>query len=143
MSSDVPIGKRTRHKGIMRFDHPTKRTFGFFVRVQWSGQRRSKFFSDGKHGDRLGALAAALAWRDEAERELGKPRTEEHIIGVLRTTTGIVGVRRATRDDGADVYEATWRADGKTRRTSYSIRKHGPRRALTLARQARRKHAPA
>jgi hypothetical protein len=134
--------KTTKHKGITRIDHPAKRTFGYFVRVTWNKQRRSKFFSDSVHGDRLAALAAALEWRNEAERELGKPRTERQVIGVSRTSTGIVGVRR-TLKDGRAVYEATWREGSRIRRTSYSIAKHGERRALSLARRAREKYEKA
>jgi hypothetical protein len=131
--------KTTKHKGITRIDHPAKRTFGYFVRVTWNKQRRSKFFSDSVYGDRLAALGAALEWRNEAERELGKPRTERQVIGVSRTSTGIVGVRRTVKD-GREVYEATWRDGNRIRRTSYSIAKHGERRALALARRAREKY---
>lgn len=131
--------KTTRHKGVTRIDHPAKRTFGYFVRVTWNKQRRSKFFSDSVYGDRLAALDAALEWRNLAERELGKPRTERQVIGVSRTSTGIVGVRR-TLKDGREVYEATWREDGRIRRTSYSIAKHGEKRALALARRARERY---
>jgi hypothetical protein len=134
--------KTTKHKGITRIDHPAKRTFGYFVRVTWNKQRRSKFFSDSVHGDRLAALGAALEWRNQAERELGKPRTERQVIGVSRTSTGIVGVRRTVKD-GREVYEATWRDGNRIRRTSYSIAKHGERRALTLARRAREKYEKA
>ncbi|EFO79222.1 Pathogenesis-related transcriptional factor and ERF protein [Oscillochloris trichoides DG-6] len=130
--------KTTKHKGITRIDHPAKRTFGYFVRVTWNKQRRSKFFSDSVYGDRLAALSAALDWRNAAERELGKPRTERQVIGVSRTSTGIVGVRRTVKD-GREVYEATWRDGNRIRRTSYSIAKHGERRALALARRAREK----
>lgn len=131
--------KTTKHKGITRIDHPTKRTFGYFVRVTWNKQRRSKFFSDSVYGDRLAALAAAIEWRNATERELGKPRTERQVIGVARTSTGIVGVRRTIKD-GREVYEATWRDGNRIRRTSYSIAKHGERRALALARRAREKY---
>ncbi|WP_322819890.1 AP2/ERF family transcription factor [Chloroflexus sp.] len=131
--------KTTKHKGITRIDHPAKRTFGYFVRVIWNKQRRSKFFSDSVYGDRLAALAAAIEWRNATERELGKPRTERQVIGVARTSTGIVGVRRTIKD-GREVYEATWRDGNRIRRTSYSIAKHGERRALALARRAREKY---
>jgi hypothetical protein len=131
--------KTTKYKGITRIDHPAKRTFGYFVRVTWNKQRRSKFFSDSVYGDRLAALATALEWRNSAEQELGKPRTERQVIGVARTDTGIVGVRRTVKD-GRDVYEATWRDGNRIRRTSYSVAKHGARRALALARRAREKY---
>jgi hypothetical protein len=58
------------------------------------------------------------------------------VIGAPRTSTGIVGVRRVIKD-GRAVYEATWRENNRVRRTSYSITKHGERKARALARQAR------
>jgi hypothetical protein len=58
------------------------------------------------------------------------------VIGVSRTDTGIVGVRR-TMKDGREVYEATWRDGKRIRRTSFSITKHGEKHALRLARRAR------
>lgn len=134
--------KTTKHKGITRIDHPAKRTFGYFVRITWNKERRSKFFSDSVYGDRLAALSAALEWRNQTERDLGKPRTERQVIGVSRTSTGIVGVRRTVKD-GREVYEATWRDGNRIRRTSYSIAKHGERRALALARRARDKYEKA
>ena len=28
-----------RHKNLTRFDHPKKNTFGYFVRIQWKGEK--------------------------------------------------------------------------------------------------------
>lgn len=126
-----------RHKNITRIDHPAKRTFGYFVRVQWKGERRVKFFSDGVYGDRLAALDEALAWRNAMEAELGKPRTDRVVVGSVRTQTGVVGVR-LRKDGNTSYYEATWVTTvGKQGRTRYSIEKHGARKALQLARKAR------
>lgn len=138
--SKRPRGPRTvKHKNITRIDHPAKRTHGYFVRVQWQGQRRTKFFSDKKCGDRLSALADAIAWRDAMEKELGKPRTERQVVGKARNNTGIVGIRRRKRG-GQEVIEATWVIDGKRQgRTSYSIARHGEKGALKKAIAARRK----
>ncbi len=48
-------------------------------------------------GGREAALAAALAWRNAKERELGKPRTERLVKGHDATSnTGIIGVARVT-----------------------------------------------
>ena len=106
------------------------------VRVTWAGVRRQKFFADNKHGDRLGALAAALDWRDQQERELGKPRTERLIFGKASSNTGIPGVTRLIRA-GHPVLQVTWYENGRQRRTSISIDKHGERAALALARRLR------
>jgi hypothetical protein len=132
------------HKNLTRFDHPKKNTFGYFVRIQWKGEKHHKFFSDRVHGDRLGALAAALEWRDATERKLAKPRTDRQVIGFSsRNKSGVVGVRRMVKQ-GRDVYEATWMdANGRVGRTSFSIARHGERRAFRLAVRARQQHEKA
>ena len=125
------------HKNITRVDHEASRTHGYNVRIQWQGERRSKFFSDRTFGDRLAALTAALDWRNATERELGKPRTERKVLGIIYSSSGIPGVRRIT-EGHTDYYEATWGTTaGKQARTKYSIAKHGEKRALQLAKQAR------
>lgn len=127
----------TKHKNITRVDHPASRTFGYNVRIMWKGERRSKFFSDNVYGDRLAALFAALEWRDATEKELGKPRTERLVLGLPRSESPIVGVRRV-REGQTDYYEATWGTfAGKQGRTRFSIAKHGEKQALRLARKAR------
>ena len=133
--------RSTRHKNITRIDHPNKRTFGYNVRVAWKGEKYGKFLSYNLYGDRLGALAAAVEWRDEMERKIGKPRTEHQVIGWhSRNNTGVVGVRRRRRGK-IEVYEATWisRVDGCRRRTTcFSIARHGERKAFKLALKARK-----
>lgn len=130
--------KRTvKHKNITRVDHPASRTFGYNVRIQWKGERRSRFFSDGQFGDRLAALSAALDWRNATEKELGKPRTERQVLGTTHSPSGIRGVRRV-REGFTEYYEATWGTTaGKQGRTRFSIAKHGEKGALQLARKAR------
>jgi hypothetical protein len=137
----------TRHKGITRVEREGGNNqagnrigalSGYLVRVIWKRTTYQKYFSDQRYGDRLGALTAAVEWRDETERSIGKPRTDAVIVGAPRTSaSGVRGVRR--RIDGHTAYyEATWRTpEGKTRRTRFSISRHGQRRALSRARQAR------
>lgn len=131
------LPKTTRHKGITRIDYPPKRTFGYMARVPWQGRMHQKFFSDKKYGDRLGALTAALEWRDKTERELGKPRSEEPVISPTPTSnTGVLGVSRVI-SGGKPKMQVTWSENGKVRRTSFSIERHGERGALKLARAKR------
>ncbi len=131
--------RTVRHKNITRVDHPASRTFGYLVRITWRGERRGKFFSDRVHGDRLGALTAALEWRNATEKEIGKPRTDRQVLGIVHSSSGIPGVRRV-REGHTDYYEATWGiTTGKQGRTKYSIAKHGEKRALELARKARQR----
>ncbi|HEY0606537.1 MAG TPA: AP2 domain-containing protein [Herpetosiphonaceae bacterium] len=131
--------RTVKHKNISRVDHEPSRTHGYSVRVQWKGQRRAKFFADGKYGDRLAAFFAALDWRNMVEKELGKPRTERQVLGVTHSPSGITGVRRR-REGDTEYYEATWATSaGKQARTKYSIARHGEKRALQLAKQARKR----
>lgn len=133
--------RTTRHKNITRIDHPAKHTHGYNVRITWKGEKYGKFFSDTVYGDRLGALSAAIDWRDATERMIGKPRTEHQVVGWhSHSTTGVVGVRRRKRGN-IEIYEATWTiAPGKLGRTSYSIARHGEKKAFKLAKRARMLH---
>lgn len=134
--------KTTRFKNITRIDHPAKPTVGYNLRIAWKGEKHGKFFSDRIHGDRLAALDAAIAWRNKTEKAIGKPRSENQIVGFhSRNNTGTVGVRKRLRGN-VEVYEATWIVrdeDGKRkcRTTCYSIARHGEKKALRLARKAR------
>lgn len=103
----------------------------------WKGERRAKFFSDGVYGDRLGAFFAAKEWRDQTERELGKPRTERLVLGQPNSTLPVVGVRRVQLGH-KEYYEATWATfAGKQARRRFAIADYGEKRALQLARKAR------
>lgn len=129
--------KTAKYKNITRVDHPKSRTHGYNVRIMWQDERRSKFFSDGKYGGQPGALAAAIEWRDATEKELGKPRTERHVVGIFYSPSEYVGIRRM-RDGKREYYQATWPTHvGKQRRAQFSITKYGEEQALALARKAR------
>jgi hypothetical protein len=133
--------KATRHKNISRLDYTPKRMHGYWVRIQWRGQKYAKFFSDHFYGDALAAIDAALEWRDNTERAIGKPRTERLVIGAARASnTGVVGVRRL-RENYTEYFEATWVEEtGKIGRTRFSIAKHGEKKALRYATKARQTH---
>jgi hypothetical protein len=106
------------------------------VRVVWKGQRKQAFFADAKYGDQLGALAAAIDWRNQVERELGKPRTELPINNAPASNTGVEGVSRTQRA-GLPILQVTWYENGRMRRTSISITRHGEEEALRMAQQFR------
>lgn len=140
---------RSGHKGISRIDCPQNKTVGWYVRVQLKKVTRAKFISDSRHGGKDAALAQAIAWRNQLEQELGKPRTDWVVVGDNpRNNSGVVGVRRAVkkyRGKGGtlylnEVYEVSWHAGREKRgRTSVSIRKYGEagafRRACAIRRQ--------
>lgn len=129
--------KSVKHKNLTRVDRPSKNLHGYHVRLGWKGQVYQKWFSDTTHGDRLGALTAALAWRDAKERAIGKPRSEQTVMGITSSNTGLVGIARVTVR-GAPYYRALWRdAEDKMHRRWFSITRLGERRALRAAIKAR------
>jgi len=125
-----------KHKDVARIDQESKRTHGWYVRVRFLGKTHSKFFSDKKNGGRYSSLLSALAWRDKKEKELGKVRTDRHIVTVSNTSTGVVGVRL---NDKLGRYEVSWvNKDGKQGKTSVSIAKHGKKKAFEKACEIRK-----
>jgi hypothetical protein len=140
---------KSGHKGISRIDSDAKKMHGWYVRVRYNNQTSAKFVSDKQHGGREAALERAVEFRDEMEREMGKPRTDWVVVGHNpRNASGVVGVRRAvkkyTGKDGKvylnEVYEVSWNAGREKKgRTSVSIKKYGEaaafRRACAIRRQ--------
>jgi len=125
-----------KHKDIARIDQPDKRTHGWYVRVRYRGTTHSKFFSDKKCGGRYSSLLSALAWRDTMEEELGKLRTDKHVVTVSHTDTGVVGVRL---NEKLNRYEVSWVTPlGKQGKTSVSINRHGQEKAFAVACQIRK-----
>ena len=122
---------KSKHKDIARIDQPSKKTYGWYVRVRFHGKTHSKFFSDKKCGGRSSALLAAIAWRDDTERKIGKPRTDRNVVTVSNTSTGVVGVRL---NEKLGRYEVSWvNLDGSQGKTSVSVRKHGKKKAFKMA----------
>lgn len=120
-----------KHKDVARIDQESKRTHGWYVRVRFYGKTYSKFFSDKKNGGRYSSLLAALAWRDKTEKDLGKQRTDKHVVTVSNTSTGVVGVRL---NEKLHRYEVSWvNKEGKQGKTSVSILKHGKKKAFERA----------
>jgi hypothetical protein len=126
---------------------------GWYVRVRFNHQARSKFVPDRLHGhDREASLVAAVECRNEFERALGRPRTDWAVVGSNpRNSSGVAGVRRVVKKykgkDGTihlnEVYEVSWNAGRERRgRTSVSIKKYGEaaafRRACAIRRQKER-----
>ncbi|MBC8209335.1 MAG: AP2 domain-containing protein [Desulfobulbaceae bacterium] len=120
-----------KHKDIARIDQEAKRTHGWYVRVRYLGKTHSKFFSDRKCGGRYSSLLSAIAWRDNIERQLGKIRTNKHMVTVGHSGTGVVGVRL---NDDKNRYEVSWVTPlGRQGKTSVSIARHGKKKAFEQA----------
>lgn len=139
------------YKSISRIDIPNKKTHGWYVRVWYKGKMHSKFFSDKLYDCSEEALEAAVQYRNEIERKIGKPRTERVVITYSpRNKTGVVGVRRIRKRTGAyhpetneprysEVFEVTWQhKPNMVRNTSFSIEKYGEEEAFRLACELRR-----
>jgi hypothetical protein len=134
------------YKSITRLDYPKKYMFGWLVRVTFNGQMVSKYFMDSQYDSPEEALEAAVDFRNETERELGKRRSERVVVTKVRgSQPAIVGVHRRSRNAGTkipskvDVYEVVWVIpEGKTRRTYVSIRKYGEEGAFQRACEIRR-----
>jgi hypothetical protein len=122
---------KSKHKDIARIDQVSKKTYGWYTRVRFHGKTYSKFFSDKKCGGRESALLAAITWRDDTEKKIGKPRTDRHVVTVSNTTSGVVGVRL---NDKLGRYEVSWvDKAGKQGKTSVSIKRHGKAAAFKKA----------
>lgn len=143
------VRAQSGHKGVSRIEQEARNTFGWYVRVTFNKQKRVKFFSDAAHGGRDKALEAAVAFRNQAEQELGKPRTDRLVIGGNpRNTSGIMGVQRKSKvvvtENGKkrilkNVYEVTWNPEpGRLCRTLVSIDEYGEKGALRKACAIRR-----
>ncbi len=131
---------KSGHKGISRIDQETRNHHGWYVRVTFGGNKHSKFFSDSKHGGSKPALDAAVAHRDQIEREFGKPRTDRQVAPkTARNTSGVVGVRRRSRrlvdgDGLREYFEVSWNPwPGKVCRKMFSISELGERQAFLQA----------
>lgn len=120
-----------KHKCIQRIDQDSKKTHGWYVRVNFKGKMVRKLFSDKKSGGRKLALELAIAWRNNTEKKLGKIRTDKHLSTVAKTPTGVVGVRLNKK---LNRYEANWvTPEGKQGSTSVAIKKHGKDAAFQRA----------
>ena len=149
---DEPKEPRSKAKGtwgiypksISRIE--TEKHNAWFVRVYFEGAFVRKTFSDLKYNGKDDALREAIAWRDEIESHMGKPRTERSVrkkTVVDERDTGIYRRNAKQLKRGKtyfrDIYEVVWSpAPGKLSRTTISVTKHGEERALEMARALRR-----
>jgi hypothetical protein len=130
------------HKSISRVDHRKRHMHGWYVRVIYKGVTHSRFFNDSLCGGRRAALAEAIEWRNETEREVGKPRTERLVVSVnARNKSGVIGVRRVAKRAGRQrrgpvyyEYAVQWSPEPKMRQTAcFSVKKYGEKEAFRLA----------
>lgn len=120
---------------IARIDHSKSRTHGWWVRLHWYGKCHHEWFPDLHNGGKFSALLAAVAWRNEKCKEIGKPLTWRTVVtSNPRNKTGIIGI-----EEHKNRYEVTWAlSSNKVNRTSVSKKKHGRERAFAIAKEIRR-----
>jgi len=139
---------KSGYKGICRIDQPKRKTYGWYVRVTFNGKHIAKFFSDKANGGKQKALEAAVLYRDKAEKDLGRPRTDRLVIAHNpRNSSGIMGIQRKTRvvkdKKGERVvdrwYVVTWNPEpGRVERIFVPVDKYGEKAALLKACAIRR-----
>lgn len=143
------VRAQSGYKGVSRIEQPARNTFGWYVRVTFNKEKRVKFFSDAACGGKDKALKEAVRFRNQAEKELGKPRTDRLVIGGNpRNTSGIMGVQRKSKvvvtEEGQkrvlkNVYEVTWNPEpGRLCRMLVSIDEYGEEGAFRKACAIRR-----
>jgi len=129
-------------RGISRIDSGS--THGWFVRGYRNGKTYTKLFSDKKNHTRFFALQMATKYRNELHaklKEIPKQiRSRRKVVKLSRrNTSGVLGVSTITRN-GIISYTVSWRPEpGVSRRTSFSTRKYGKKKAFKLACRYRKK----
>ena len=140
------MNKPSRTPGVCRIDQPEKRTHGFFVRLQRKGKIRSAFFTDLMHGGQAEALAAAQIFYENLLAKIGPPRNQSRRwwaqLRRRKGSSNVVGVQKSVSRRGKRpviYWKATWSPEPYVvRRKSFSVKKHGARKAKLLAIRARR-----
>lgn len=123
-------------KGVTRIDDPGRHGVGWYARVVYRGRTFSRYFADGAHGGTRKAFQKALAWRNETEKVLGKPRTDRTVAAVgRRSRTGVQGVYQQNKS----IVVAWTSKPGQLQRKFISIDKYGREEALRRAVELRRK----
>lgn len=133
--------------GISRIDNENSRTHGWLVTIQRRGVIYRRHFSDGPHGGKLKALAAARAYRDEiVDKHPPMPLKEYTAIVKRNNKSGVVGVSKscstATQNLPPEEQRWFWVAawplpNGRRKRVKFSANKYGDEGAFQLAVQAR------
>ncbi|HEY4375358.1 MAG TPA: DUF2442 domain-containing protein [Burkholderiales bacterium] len=131
-----------RHsQGIYRVDSPKNGTYAWIVVLTRNRESFRKHFTDGVHGGREQALAAAIGYRDEIVARFAPLKRSEY-VSVLRknNTSGHPGVRLNRDAEGNPLYwAASWvpHAGAKAKVVKFSVSKYGFDRAKELAVRAR------
>ncbi len=131
-------------KSVSRIE--TEKHCAWYVRIYFEGAYVRKTFSDTKYNGKDDALREAIAWRNQMEARMGKPRTDRSVRKKTSVDERVAGIRRRTMKDKKrgksylrDVFEVTFSpTPGKVWRTKISVTKHGEEEAFRMALEIRR-----
>lgn len=143
--------KMWTHKGVSRIDQAEKNTYGWYVRIRYKGETKSKFFADKKYGGRDKAFYQAKNWYKKESNKIlrrigGRDFEGRGIVdGILVTVhkdnnTGIVGIQKIVRKKKTTTYRAyrvVFKDHGKYKTKFFSIDKYGDKEAFEMARKFR------
>jgi hypothetical protein len=134
--------KSRPEKGISRIDQAGKRTHGFFVRLTRKGKVYSAFFADKSLGGKARARTAARKhYQMLLQKHGAMSRRKWAQIQRRKGASGVMGVRKVAIERGGRSYlfwMASWSPSPHVvRRRIFSVRKHGSKKAKTLAVTAR------
>ncbi|MBU1059083.1 MAG: AP2 domain-containing protein [Proteobacteria bacterium] len=133
MKEDKQQSEEQKCKSITRVDQEEKTTHGWYVRIRFLGEIKSKFFSDKKNGGSQMGFKKALAWRNATEKKIGKIRSNKRLWTVpsSKSGTGVVGVNFSK---ASNRYVVSWvNPEGQQKNTSFSVRKYGKEAAFIKA----------
>lgn len=124
-------------KNIYRVDTQTNATHAWMVIVRRKKHAVQRMFSDGVHGGKGKALAAAKAWHAEQVSPLTEFEHQMWVRTIKRRNnrSAIVGVSRVVRSDsGIATWMASWTDEtGRNRTRKFSTRLWGERTAKRMA----------
>ena len=130
--------------GITRIDQPGKKNHGFYVRITHKGKTHQKYFPDKSCGGKSKALKEARKFRDALVAKLPKYKQEAASRKKRRIKqSGVSGVTHViSRSPKGKVYEY-WQAawvdkKGKRKTAKFSISRYGDKKALAMAKKARK-----
>ncbi|NNE91635.1 MAG: hypothetical protein HKN23_08310 [Verrucomicrobiales bacterium] len=133
--------------GITRIDQPEKKNHGFYVRITHKGKTQQKYFPDKSCGSKTKALKAAREYRDGLVAKLPKYKQAAAARKKRKIKrSGVVGVTHVVSQSAKGKVYEYWQAawvdkTGKRKTAKFSIDRYGNKKALEMAKKAR-KEAP-
>ncbi|TAN52416.1 MAG: AP2 domain-containing protein [Methylococcaceae bacterium] len=121
---------------IRRMDDESRKTNAWLVQVQRKNRIIVKMFSDSVFGGKENALSAALKYRDALIVAASPARHNQWFRNIVRrnNTSGIPGVGRYKKPDGAVRWVAYWNDENGARKSrAFPVKTYGEDRAKQMA----------